>query len=216
MLFGHIGRLMAPEDEQGAGGAEETGAEGATTQEAEKESEKSINSQAKGLKWVQKALAAEARVEKLEAEQAEAKHKAEQAALEQKGEYEKALQLEKDRIAKIEADHKAKVKELSLKTELATAGFRTQAIKLFIDEFNPDEKSAADFVAELKADENNAWLLVQQKTRTPNATKPGAKGPPEEFDPSWIDSDDPKKKAAAVEHNRKAFWSKFHGKGGTQ
>jgi hypothetical protein len=208
---------MAPEDEQGAGGAVGTGATGATTPEPESNpesgKEKSINSQAKELPWVQKALAAEARLQQLEAEQAEAKQKAEQAALEQKGQYEQALQMEKDRVAKIEADHKAKVKELSLKTELATAGFRTQATKLFIDEFNPDEKSAADFVAEIKADENNAWLLVQQKTRTPNPTKPGGKGPAEEFDPSWIDSDDPKKREAAVEHNRKAFWEKFHGKG---
>ena len=213
MLFGHTGHLMAPEDEQGAGGAENAGATGAILPENNPEQQKSINSQAKELPWVQDLIRSKAEFDAQKATQAEAKQKAELEALEQRGQYEQALKMEKDRVAKIEADHKAKVKELSLKTELATAGFRTQATKLFIEEFNPDEKSAADFVAEIKANEDNAWLLVQQKTRTPNPTKPGGNGPKEEFNPSWIDSDDPKKRAAAVEHNRKAFWDKFHGNG---
>lgn len=213
MLFRRIRILRDVEKEQGAGGAEGTGTSGAGQPAEQKPEGKSINSQAKELPWVQKALAAEARLSQLEAEQAEAKQKAEQTALEQKGQYEQALKLERDRVAKIEADTKAKVKELSLKTELATAGFRTQATKLFIDEFNPDEIDAAAFVAKLKADEGNAWLLATTtKSRTPNPTKPGGQGPAEEFDPSWIDSDDPKKRDAAVKHNRKAFWENFHGK----
>lgn len=213
MLFRRFRVLRDAEKEQGAGGTEGTSESGAgqPTQPKSEES-KSINSQAKELPWVQKALAAEARLTQLEAKQAEAKQKAEQEALEQKGEYEQALKLERDRVAQIEAESKAKFKKLSLQTELVTAGFRPQATKLFIDEFNPDESDAAEFVAKLKSDEDNHWLLVNAKSRTPNPTKPTGKGPAEEFDPSWIDSEDPEKRQKAVEHNRREFWAKFHGK----
>lgn len=212
MLFRRIRILRDVENEQGAGGAEGTGTTGAGQPAEQKSEGKSVNSQAKELPWVKKALAAEARLSQLEAEQAEAKQKAEQTALEQKGQYEQALKLERDRVAKIEADTKAQVKELSLKTELATAGFRTQATKLFIDDFNPDEIDVASFVAKLKADEGNAWLLAT-KTRTPNPTKPAGQGPAEEYDKSWLDSDDPKKKEYAIKQERKRFWAKYGGSG---
>jgi hypothetical protein len=197
----------------GASGAEGTGETGAGQPAAEPEEDKSINSKAKALPWVQKALAAEAKLSRLEAEQAEAKRKSEQTALEQRGQYEAALKLEQEEKERIKSGFDSEVKKLTLKAELAQAGFRPEAMKLFLDDFKPEEGTAEQFVSKLRKDASYEWLLVSDtKKRTPNPTKPAGQGPPEEFDPSWINSDDPQKKQAAVEHNRKAFWSKFHGK----
>ena len=202
----------------GAVGAEGAGTSSAGQPAVEPEDDKSINSKAKSLPWVQKALAAEAKLSRLETEQAEARRKSEQTALEQKGQYEAALKLEKDGRASDKSVFDSEVKKLTLKAELAQAGFRPEATKLFIDDFKPEEGTAEQFVAKLKKDAANEWLLVSDPTkkRTPNPTKPAGQGPADEFDPSWINSDDPKKREAAVLHNRKAFWEKFHGKGGSQ
>lgn len=210
-LFGRIRVLRDAENEQGASGATGGGVEDTAKPAAEPE-EKSINSQAKKLPWVQKALAAEAKLSKLESEQAEARKRADQTALEQKGQYEQALKMEKDGRAADLAAANAKIKELSLKSALAVEGFRPQATKLFIDNFNPDETSAEDFAKALRADEQHAWLLVDTKQRTPKDPTPASGiGQNQKVDPSWINSSDPKKREAAIAANRDAFWAKARG-----
>ena len=200
--------------EEGASGASGEGAKSTGTPESKPATEpqgepKSINQQAKKLDWVQKALADSAELEKLKAKQAEASRKTEQDNLAAKGEFEKAIGLKDKEIEELKTQGKLK----DLRAEFAVAGMTDlRAVKLFIDDYDTEKDTVADFVARIKDDEKNAMYFSHKQQRIPeNGTPPGGIGSGEKFDPSWINSDDPKKREIAIERNRKAFWKKYHG-----
>lgn len=202
---------MSAAAEEGAISTEGAVSDGAGQPAAEPE-EKSINSQAKNLPWVQDLMRVKAEFDRLTAEQAEAKQNAEREKAESEGRYQDALKMEQEKTAELEARYRAETKALSLKSELVTQGFRPQALKLFIDDYNPDESSAADFASKLRANEENAWLLVDTQHRTPHNPPPASGlGKGQTVDPSWITSDDPKKRLAAIELNRRGIFGKRSG-----
>lgn len=203
---------------QAATGGDNAGAQGASSDNtptpAPASEPKSINSQAKDLPWVQNALKAEAELAKLKAAQAEAKQAAEREKAESEGRYKDALKMEQKKYEELAAKHAAEVKRLSLTAAFSQAGLRDlRAAKLFEEDYDPEKESAEQYVTRIKADEKNALYFSDPKqTRTPAEPTPAAGiGNGEKYDPSWIHSSDPQKKAAALEHNRKAFWKKYHG-----
>ena len=202
---------MADEPKQGAAGTNGDGAtDGTNAPVKEPDEGSSINSKAKELPWVRELMKSKAELDRLKSAQAEATSKAEREKAESEGRYKDALAMEQKKAADIEVKYRAETKSLALKTELVTAGFRPQAVRLFLDDFNPDETSAEEFAAKLKADEKNAWLLVDAQTqqRSPKDPPPAAGiGKGQTVDPSWIHSPDPEKRKAAIEHNRKTFWA---------
>lgn len=204
---------MGTENEQGAVGTTGEGATEGTNAQAKDPDDVSINSKAKELPWVRDLMKSKAELDRLKSAQAEATSKAEREKAESEGRYKDALAMEQKKAAELEAKYRAETKALALKTELVTAGFRPQAMKLFLDEFNPDEASAEEFAAKLKADEKNSWLLVDSQTQRAPKDPPPASGIGKgaTIDPSWIDSDDPQKREAAIEFNRKKFWASRHG-----
>jgi len=195
--------------EQGASGTTEPqGAEGAEPSAAEPS--KPINQQAKELPWVQELMQSKAELDQLKAAQAEAKQKAEREKAESEGNYTKALEMESNKRKEIESKYSKEIRDLTLKSELVSAGFRKESLKLFADQFNPEEGSAEEFVSKLKESEANAWLLVDQKaTRQPSDGTPASGiGGGSDYDPSWIKSDDPKKRAIAIQKNRERIFGK--------
>jgi len=217
MLFRKARILREQENEHGAAGAEGDGKD-VTGQPAEGPEDKSINSQAKDLPWVKALIASKAELDRFKTEKAESQSKIEREKAEAEGRYADALKMETDKAAKTEAQYSKKIKELSLKSELASAGFRPESLKIFGDKFKTGDEEltaerlsevAKEFATELKSDEANAWLLVDTKQRVPKKPAPaGGFGKGQTVEPSWITSDDPDKRSAAIEQNRKAFWSK--------
>lgn len=210
--------LRSPEGEQGTAGATTQKADEPDTKESGTEAPKSINSQAKELPWVREALAAKAELDRLKAEQAEAQQTSERKKAEAKHEYEKALEMEKKRVSEIEARHQGELRRMKLEAAFLQAGAPDmRAAKLFEADYDPEKEKIEEFVSRIKADESNSWLFPTTKTRTPASPPPaGGFGGGEDYDPSWIRSDDPKKREIAITKNRSKFWADFHAKqGGT-
>jgi hypothetical protein len=199
-----------PEDlEQGAHGADDTGAKG--TEQSAVEPNKSINSQAKELPWVKELMQSKAELDKLKSAQAEKEQAAEREKAEAEGNYQKALEMEQRKYEDLHGKYQSETRRMALEMEFTRAGLvDSRAVKLFETDYNPDEESAAEFVAKIKSDEKNALYFSTQ--RAPKDPPPASGiGQGSTVDPSWINSDDPKKREAAIAANRKAFWAKVHG-----
>jgi hypothetical protein len=202
-------------NEQGAKGVEDTGAKGTGIPKVEEsDKEKSINSKAKELPWVIDLQKKSAAYDKLVAKQAENKRQVEQEQLEAAGNYEASLEMERSKYKELETKYQKEIKELSLKAEMIGAGLvDSRAIKLFIDDFNPDEESVGDFVAKIKADDKNSLYFSAPKKSLLETPVPGGGGKGQNYDPAWIDSDDPKKREVALQHNRKKAFEDLRAKG---
>lgn len=199
---------------QGANGEGASGTQPEPTPTPQEEPQKSINSQAKELKWVIDLQADSAELARLKAEQADAQSKAEREKAEAEGRYQDALKMEQDKNKKLEQNHQSDTRHLRLELEFFKAGIiDDRAVLLFENDYNPETESAQEFVSRIKADERNTlYFSDPKKSRTPGDPPPASGiGGGENYDPSWIKSKDPKKRAVAIERNRKAFWEKFRG-----
>ena len=198
----------------------ETGAEGATESQgaegAAPAPEPGIsNAEAKKLPWVQDLMKSQARLNQLEKDQADEAARAEQAAAEAKGEYEKALEMEKTARKDEALAYQKKLTKIKLETEFVKAGLvDLRVVQLFEGDFDSETQSAADYVALVKADEANQ-LYFADPSRRPKQTPPASLGgPPDDFEPerdleSWIRSSDEKKRARAIEYNRQKYERQF-------
>jgi hypothetical protein len=212
--------LREKEQEQGAGGAEGTPEPGkpddggtppkpADTPEPEKE--KSLNSQAKALPWVQELVQKAAELDRFKQEQADALAQAEREKALAEGKHSEVIASQEKTIAELKAEHAKTTRRLQLETEFVRAGaVDGRLVKLFEDEFNSGEETPAEFVARIKDDEQNAVYFSAQRGAAPPAPPPPAQiGSGAPYDPKWVKSDDPEKRKIAIEHNRKAFWEKL-------
>jgi hypothetical protein len=202
------------EEPQGAKGAEGEGASGTPPEPKPEPTEdpKSINSQAKKLPWVLDLEKKAAELARIKQEQADAQAKAEQEKAVAEGNFQKALEMEQKKYEDLNSKYQNDTRRLQLEMEFTRADIvDVRAVQLFMNDYNSEKESAAEFVSRIKADEKNAPYFSNPKKRTPGDPPPAAGiGSGEPFDPSWIKSDDPKKREAAIKRNRSAFWKKFH------
>jgi small-conductance mechanosensitive channel len=212
--------LMEKEAEQGAGGAEQgttepvKPVEGATEPTVPEQKEtKSLNSQAKALPWVQDLVQKAAELDRLKREQADAQAQAERERQLAEGKHSEVIAEQQKTIADLEAAHKRELRRLQLESEFVRAGAPdARVVKIFEDEFNAGEETAAEFVARIRDDDTNAMYFSAQRGAAPRTPPPPAHmGSGDSFDPKWINSDDPKKREAAIKYNREAFWRKVRG-----
>ena len=196
------------DEKQGAQGAEDTGASGTQSTPAE-ESTRSINSQAKELPWVQDALKAKAELAKLKQSQADAETKAKQEQLKAAGDFEAALEIERKKYKELETKYQSETKMLQLRAEFAAAGIKDlRAVSIFANDYQPESGSAADFVASIKKDPQNALYFSDPNQRVSHDPPPASGGGnPDGFDPEknleeWRHSKDPKKRARAIQYSR--------------
>jgi hypothetical protein len=193
-------------------GGNNTGAEGTEEVPVEESQDvgRSINSQAKGLPWVQDALKKSAAYDKLLVEKAETQRAAEQARMVEAGNYEASLEMEKNKYKELEAKYVKEKKELSLRAEMASAGIvDLRAVKLFVDDFNEENESVSDYVARIKSDEQNSIYFSTNK-RVPLDPPPrSGGGVPDSFDPvkaqEWLNSSDSKKRERAIKYYRDMY-----------
>lgn len=195
-------------DSLGVTDATPTGAQG-TPDPVVEPKERSINSQAKELPWVQDALRKSAELDRMVAEKEKADAEAERRAAESKGEYEKALKLEQEKTQTLETKYQTEVKLLKLDAALAHAGLNDpRLVSLFVDGYDVTT-DVAEYVETIKADPKNAAFFgKQRKVVTP--PRPGEEPPVEDFVPerdldNWLRSKDPKKRERAIAHNLEKY-----------
>lgn len=147
---------------------------------AQPSSDRSINQQAKDLKWVQESLAENvdlraktAAYERADAEREEAKTKAERDATEKKladeGKWDEAKKLHTDELAKRDATYAKKLLDLELKTELVGVGFKSKKwLKGAVDDYDAETHGTPEAYAEtLSKDESEAaYLSTAENGRT--------------------------------------------------
>jgi hypothetical protein len=156
-------------------------------------------------------MKAKAELDKLRNAQAEKEQAAEREKAEAEGNYKKALEVEQKKYEELHGKYQSETRRMALEMEFTRAGLvDNRVVMLFESDYNPDEESAAEFVARIKGDEKNS--LYFSKPRAAKDPPPASGiGQGSTIDPSWINSDDPKKREAAIAANRKAFWAKVHG-----
>ena len=199
-------------DEQGTSGANETGASG-TEQAPAEESQKSLNSQAKELPWVQDLMKSKAELDKMKAAQKDQQAAAERQKLEAEGNYKAALEAEQSKYKKLESEHAREIKRLSLKAELADQGLKDKrAVKLFEDDWDQGKQTVEEYVAAIKADKKNADYFADLKQRVPQDPPPAAGNGSvtitEEQAQRWKRSSDPEKRERARLYFRKKHFGK--------
>lgn len=199
--------------DEGATGAEDT--QGVADSAPAVEPEIS-NAEAKKLPWVRDLMQAASELDTLKKSQAEEAARAEQAALEAKGDYEQALEMERKARQDAEANYKSELTRLQLETEFVKAGIvDPRAVKLFETDFDPETVNAAEYVASVKADEGNQLYFTDPSRRTVQKPPAAPGGQPDNFDPerdleTWLRSPDEKKRARAIAHNRAKYEAKFN------
>lgn len=198
--------------EQGAVGTEESTGVADPSPAVEPEL---TNAELKKHPWVEKLKQESAELRQLKSQMAEEAARAEQAAAEARGEYDKALEMEKAARKEAETTYQQQLTALKLETEFTKAGLLdSRAVQLFEGGFDPETMSAADYVASVKADSVNSLYFGDPNRRTKQTPPTPAGGHPDDFDPerdldSWLRSSDDKKRARAIEHNRKAYERKL-------
>jgi len=201
---------MADKVDPGAEGASAIPADDGVTAEPE-----ITNAVAKKLPWVQGALKAQAELSRMKAEQEEARAVAERERAEAEGRYQDALKLEQERAQKIETEAAAKIRKMELETEFIKSGaVDPRAVKIFEDQYKPEEMTVADFVASIKADEANALYFQPSTKPKPKPPAPTGSGDPPEFTPALLEeysrSPDSAKRAKAARY--KGEYLAKHGK----
>lgn len=150
-----------------------------------------------------------------------ARAEAERKALEERGNYDEAIQQRDAEIARIKAEHAAEVQSLRLSSELARAGFDNDTfIKGAIVGYDAETHGEiSEYVQTLAADENNAPFLATIGTGPTNEPTPRAPGKPPVNGGDKTDwnavaamekSDDPQKRREARELLRR--YRETHGK----
>lgn len=193
------------------------GQEQASTEGTEQKQELSVNGQAKQLPWVQdlmkKAKEFDQMVEAQKAKEAEA----EKMALVAKGEYEQALELEKQARLQAEQSYKKELIKIKLDAEFDKAGIiDPRMVSIFENGYESEVGSVVDYVAKIKADPANSHLFGQQQRQV---SKPPAdiRGVPDDFVPErdlhkWLRSKDQAKRERAIAHNRQKYSKQFKNK----
>lgn len=169
------------------------------------EPEKSLNSQAKDLPWVQELMQQSAELKRIKESRADAATEAERKQAEDRAEYDKALALEQEKNEQL----KTQQKRLTLDAAFAHAGISDpRLVNLFVDGYDP-ETPVNEYVDAVKKDLANAAFFSKQRTALTPPPPPGG-SPPDDFEPerdlqSWLKSKDPKKRERAVAHNREKY-----------
>jgi hypothetical protein len=117
------------------------------------------------------------RADKAQREKADADRKAEEErkALEAKGDFETALKLEQEKIAKLEDNYKKQLLERDVKNELLTVGINNDIfIKGAIASYTEETGSISDFAKKLAEENKHLINGANSRNTMPEPPKPGA------------------------------------------
>jgi hypothetical protein len=199
------------DDQQAATGGADNTNDNTNTDTGVDDKEASANAAAKKLPWVQELISKVGKMEKSEAERVaaeeEEKTKAAIADAEAKKDYETALQLERDKVAKAEAK--------AIEAELRAAFVEVGAIdgdisEIFKKGYDPSKVTALEYAKSIKGDETKAHFFDQPKGREVLEPPPKSGGSPvsnlkpENFK-EWRDNGTPEQKKAAAAYAREYY-----------